>query len=398
MRKGYVSPSLMCVDLMNVQSDIEKLEKVGVDYFHVDMMDNHFVPNITLSTDFIKALKKISKTPLDIHMMIEHPEQTIPELTCCDENDIICIHYESTIHPQKALAAVREMGVKAGLAINPATPICVLEDLLPDIDMVLCMTVNPGFAGQKLIPATLNKITRIRKMLNESGYPDTLIEVDGNVSFENAVKMHEAGADIYVAGTSSVFARTGTLEENLKKQAAALVTEECHRALTAIEPEKVLEYLDMLTSAKRVFFVGVGRVLLSLEAIAKRYAHLGIDTVIVGQITEPAITKDDVLVVGSGSGETMFPAGIARKAKAFGAKVIHIGSNPNSGLKDVADLFVRIPVESRAKAPDEIHSVQPMTSLFEQSLLLFGDTTALMLVKEKHLELDKLWEYHANLE
>ena len=109
------------------------------------------------------------------------------------------------------------MGVKAGLAINPATPICVLEDLLPDIDMVLCMTVNPGFAGQKLIPATLNKITRIRKMLNESGYPDTLIEVDGNGSFENAVKMHEAGADIYVAGTSSVFARTGTLEENLKK-------------------------------------------------------------------------------------------------------------------------------------------------------------------------------------
>ena len=88
MRKGYVSPSLMCVDLMNVQSDIEKLEKVGVDYFHVDMMDNHFVPNITLSTDFIKALKKISKTPLDIHMMIEHPEQTIPELTCCDENDL----------------------------------------------------------------------------------------------------------------------------------------------------------------------------------------------------------------------------------------------------------------------------------------------------------------------
>ena len=119
---------------------------------------------------------------------------------------------------------------------------------------------------------------------------------------------------------------------------------------------------------------------------------------IVGQITEPAITKDDVLIVGSGSGETMFPAGIAGKAKAIGAKVIHIGSNPNSGLKDVADLFVRIPVESRAKAPDEIHSEQPMTSLFEQSLLLFGDTTALMLVREKHLELDKLWEYHANLE
>ena len=217
MRKGYVSPSLMCVDLMNVQSDIEKLEKVGVDYFHVDMMDNHFVPNITLSTDFIKALKKISKTPLDIHMMIEHPEQTIPERTCCDENDIICIHYESTLHPQKVLASIRAMGVKAGIAINPATPVCVLEDILPDVDMVLCMTVNPGFAGQKLIPATLDKITRIRKLLNEKGYSEVLIEADGNVSFENAVKMHAAGADIYVAGTSSIFSKAGTLEENLEK-------------------------------------------------------------------------------------------------------------------------------------------------------------------------------------
>ena len=212
-----LAPSILSADFARLLEDIKKVEKAGCEYLHIDVMDGHFVPNITLSTDFIKALKKITKTPLDIHMMIENPEQTIPNLSCCNENDIICIHYESTIHPQKALAAVREMGVKAGLAINPATPICVLEDLLPDIDMVLCMTVNPGFAGQKLIPATLNKITRIRKMLNESGYPDTLIEVDGNVSFENAVKMHEAGADIYVAGTSSVFARTGTLEENLKK-------------------------------------------------------------------------------------------------------------------------------------------------------------------------------------
>ena len=109
-------------------------------------------------------------------------------------------------------------------------------------------------------------------------------------------------------------------------ESAALVIEECTKALKAIEPEKVLEYLEMLTVARKVVFVGVGRVLLSLEAMAKRYAHLGIDTVIVGQITEPAITKDDVLIVGSGSGETMFPAGIAGKAKAIGAKVIHIGS------------------------------------------------------------------------
>lgn len=217
MKKGYVSPSLMCVDLMNVQRDVEILDKAGVDYYHIDIMDNHYVPNITLSPDFVKGLKKITKTPLDIHMMIEEPESMIHQMDCVDENDILCIHYESTVHPQKALAAIRGMGAKAGLALNPGTPICVLEDLLPDIDMVLCMTVNPGFAGQKLIPATLNKITRIRNFLDENGYPETKIEVDGNVSFENAVKMHEAGADIYVAGTSSIFAKTGTLEENLKK-------------------------------------------------------------------------------------------------------------------------------------------------------------------------------------
>lgn len=188
------------------------------------------------------------------------------------------------------------------------------------------------------------------------------------------------------------------MEKEAYGKASRMVLEECGQALAAIDQETVLKYLEMLTVAKRVFFVGVGRVLLSLEAIAKRYAHLGIDTVVVGQITEPAITKEDVLVVGSGSGETMFPAGIARKAKAIGAKVIHIGSNPNSGLKAVADLFVRIPVESRAQAPDEIHSGQPMTSLFEQSLLLFGDTTALMLMQEKQLDLKQLWEFHANLE
>lgn len=135
-----------------------------------------------------------------------------------------------------------------------------------------------------------------------------------------------------------------------------------------------------------------------MEAIAKRYAHLGIQTVVVGQITEPAITKNDVLIVGSGSGETLFPAGIAKKAKSFGAKVIHIGSNPNSGLKEIADVFVRIPVQSRAKAGDEIHSNQPMTSLFEQSLLLFGDATAMMIIKRQNIELPGLWQYHANLE
>jgi 6-phospho-3-hexuloisomerase len=176
------------------------------------------------------------------------------------------------------------------------------------------------------------------------------------------------------------------------------VLDECQKALEAIELDKVQSYLEMITGAEQVFFIGVGRVLLSLEAIAKRYAHLGIRVVVVGQITEPAITQKDVLIVGSGSGGTLYPAGIARKAKSIGAKVIHIGSNPDSPLKDTADLFVRIPVESRAKKKDEIHSVQPMTSLFEQALLLFGDITAMMLIEDRRIDIDSLWQYHANLE
>ena len=176
------------------------------------------------------------------------------------------------------------------------------------------------------------------------------------------------------------------------------VIAECGEALAAIRYDEIQAYLDAILKAEKVFFVGVGRVLLALQCIAKRYAHLGIRTVVVGEITEPAITDKDVLVVGSGSGETLFPAGIARKARTLGATVVHIGSNPRSGLWDVADVFVRIPVESRAKAEDEIHSKQPMTSLFEQSLLLFGDTTAMMMVEDRGIDVGKLWQYHANLE
>lgn len=180
--------------------------------------------------------------------------------------------------------------------------------------------------------------------------------------------------------------------------AKSTVVSECGDALSAIDFEQIGQYMDILSKAEQVFFVGVGRVMLALKCIAKRYAHLGIKAVVVGEITEPAITDRDVLIVGSGSGETLFPLGIAKKAHEIGAKVIHIGSNPTSSMTQIEDLFVRIPVESRAKADDEIHSRQPMTSLFEQSLLLFGDITAMMMVKEKKINISDLWQYHANLE
>lgn len=176
------------------------------------------------------------------------------------------------------------------------------------------------------------------------------------------------------------------------------VLQELDKALHQVPDSTVALYLDAIQSARKVFFVGVGRVLLSLQAIAKRYSHLGIEAHVVGDITEPAITSEDVLVVGSGSGNTLFPVAIAKKAKSFGAKVIHVGSNPESQLKGVADFMVRVPVRTKLYLQDEIESTQPMTSLFEQSLLLFGDITAKMMIKQRELDLKDLWQFHANLE
>lgn len=188
------------------------------------------------------------------------------------------------------------------------------------------------------------------------------------------------------------------MEKSQYIQVRELVLKELETSLGSISEETVEQLIEIVLGSKKVFFVGVGRVLLSLQAIAKRWAHLGIDTHIVGEITEPAITAEDVLIVGSGSGTTLFPAGIAKKAHASGAKVVHIGSNPNSDLKDIAALMVRIPVRTKNYLDDEIDSEQPMTSLFEQTLLLLGDIVAKMIIDRKQLDMKSLWQYHANLE
>lgn len=182
------------------------------------------------------------------------------------------------------------------------------------------------------------------------------------------------------------------------QQTAQLVLRELQISLDSIDPHSVEELIELVLGARKVFFVGVGRVLLSLQATAKRWAHLGIDTHLVGETTEPAITKEDILIVGSGSGTTLFPAGIAQKAHEIGARVIHIGSNPNSGLKDIACLMVRIPVRTKNYLADEIDSQQPMTTLFEQTLLLLGDIIAKMIIDREQLDMKGLWQCHANLE
>lgn len=211
-----ISPSIMCADFFQLDTYIKAFEKCNIDMIHVDIMDGSFVPNYTLGTDFIKALKRKTEIPLDIHLMINNPENKLDWFEF-DENDYVAIHCESTPHLHKAISAIKNRRAKAMVAVNPATPICALESILDDIDAVLIMTVNPGFAGQKLIKSALKKITQLRNYLDKNGYEHIEIEVDGNVSFENATLMSKAGSNIFVAGTSSIFTKDLKLEDAINK-------------------------------------------------------------------------------------------------------------------------------------------------------------------------------------
>ena len=187
------------------------------------------------------------------------------------------------------------------------------------------------------------------------------------------------------------------MQETIEKK-SLMIAEECQKALHKIDEGQSQKLVDAILNADEVFFIGVGRVMLSLQAICKRFAHFGIKAHCVGEITEPAITDKDLLIVGSGSGETLFPAVIAQKAKKIGVKVAWIGSNQESTIAKLADYKVRIPVQSKLNKPDELHSQQPMTSLFEQTLLLYGDSLAMEIMEQKGLQFEHLWKYHANLE
>jgi len=213
---GKISPSMMCADFLNLENDIKAFERFGIEYLHIDVMDGCFVPNYTLGTDYVKKLKGSTKIPVDIHLMVDRPEDKLDWFDF-GENDYVSFHFEATNHVQRAIQRIKARGAKVMLALCPATPLCVLEDVITDLDAVLIMTVNPGFAGQMLVPQTIDKIARLRDM-----YPEIEIEADGNVSFENAVKMRKAGTDIFVAGSSSIFAKGG-LEINIKKLRECIV-------------------------------------------------------------------------------------------------------------------------------------------------------------------------------
>ena len=210
--KKYLSASIMCADLLNLEASIRELEKAGIDYLHVDIMDGSFVPNITLGFDLINALKKITKIPLDVHMMVNDPSKFIGIMNL-DENDILCVHFEAETHIHRTLEMIKNKGCKAGLAINPGTPLCNVKYLTDYIDMLLVMTVSPGFAGQKLYKGAERKVEDAKALLKEWNCEHILIEVDGNISLENGAKLSRKGADIFVQGTSSLFLKDKSLTQ-----------------------------------------------------------------------------------------------------------------------------------------------------------------------------------------
>ncbi len=210
--KKYLSASIMCADLLNMEKSIRELERAGTDYLHVDIMDGSFVPNITLGFDLINAIKKITDIPLDVHMMVNKPSEFI-DLMNLSADDILCVHYESELHIARTLEKIKNKGIKAGLAINPGTPVESFRYLTELIDMALVMTVNPGFAGQKIVPFAERKVRDTRALLDSLGGENILIEVDGNISPENGVKMSRSGADIFVLGTSALFLKDKDMKE-----------------------------------------------------------------------------------------------------------------------------------------------------------------------------------------
>lgn len=212
--------SLMCADYLNLERDIQLLEQNGVDYLHFDVMDGHFVPNFGLNLDLLKKARSITKMPINVHLMIDNAANYIDEYIDAGCNSL-SFHQEPTYHIQRLLQKIKDRGVQAGIALNPATSLSTLEYILPDLDFVLILTVNPGFAGQALVPATLEKISKLRKMIDDSRH-NIQIQVDGNVSFENIPKMVKAGATMLVGGTSSLFVKNMGIAESVQKVSSLL--------------------------------------------------------------------------------------------------------------------------------------------------------------------------------
>jgi ribulose-phosphate 3-epimerase len=214
--KHLIAPSILSADFANLQSDIEMINQSEADWFHVDVMDGVFVPNISFGFPVITAIKHHAKKPLDVHLMIVDPDRYLQQFKDAGAA-ILTVHFEACTHLHRTIAAIHELGMKAGVAINPHTPISVLEDILPQIDLVCIMSVNPGFGGQKFIENTYQKITKLRTLAKQLN-TEVLIEIDGGVGHQNALALIKAGADVLVAG-NAVFGAQNPMEmiSELKK-------------------------------------------------------------------------------------------------------------------------------------------------------------------------------------
>ena len=198
-KKTLVSPSLLSADFLNLGAEIDMINRSEADWLHLDVMDGVFVPNISFGFPVLQAVNKVCKKPLDVHLMIVHPEHYISQ-TAAAGAKMICVHNEAWTNLHRTFEEIHQAGMKAGVALNPATPVGVLEDIVQDADMVLLMSVNPGFGGQCFIENTIAKVKRLRRMLDEQG-SSALIEVDGGVQAETAPRLVEAGADVLVSGS-----------------------------------------------------------------------------------------------------------------------------------------------------------------------------------------------------
>jgi len=204
-----IAPSILSADFTRLGDEIRAVEAAGADYIHIDVMDGHIVPNITIGPMIVEAVRKVTSLPLDVHLMIENPDLYIPDFAAAG-SDIIVIHAEATSHLHRSIQLIKSFGKKAGVSLNPATPLNVLDHIIDDLDLVLLMTVNPGFGGQSFIESCLPKIHSLRALLDHRG-SEAELEIDGGVKPANIARISHAGADVFVAG-SAVFGATDYAE------------------------------------------------------------------------------------------------------------------------------------------------------------------------------------------